>query len=414
MFKVIKNKYNAFMSDSLYRNSIYLMLSTGIMAALGFVFWAIVSRLYSAEEVGLATTIISVMGIITSFSLLGLNAGLIRFLPTSERKNDKINTSFTLAILITIIVTTFFLLGLKGFAPKLIFIKKNMIYSFIFIIFMIFATLSSLIDSVFIAYRKAGYILLKNSIFSISKLIFPVMLAFLGAYGIFGSWMFSIIIASLITIGILIFKFDYKPKIVFYDSIILKIGKYSFGNYISGFIGGFAILSLPLLITNLHHPEMTAYYYIAMSIAAVLFIIPQATTNSLFAEGSHNIKALKIQIKKSIKIISLLIIPAIIVIMLIGKYILGFFGADYAQNGYIFLQLLAISGIFVSINSIYGAILRVKKKIKTMILMSIISAFLTISLSYLAIIYGYGLLGIGFAYLIAQVISSIVYFLFYK
>jgi len=59
------------MKDSLYRNSIYLMTSTLIMAVLGFVFWMVNARLFTTEQVGLATTIISVMGLITGFSVLG-------------------------------------------------------------------------------------------------------------------------------------------------------------------------------------------------------------------------------------------------------------------------------------------------------------------------------------------------------
>ena len=77
IISLIKN----IMSDSLYRNSIYLMISTLIMSVLGFVFWMVASRLYSADSIGLATAIISVMGLIVGLSVLGLNAGIIRYLP---------------------------------------------------------------------------------------------------------------------------------------------------------------------------------------------------------------------------------------------------------------------------------------------------------------------------------------------
>jgi len=410
----IKEAYNKVMNDSLYRNSMYLMIGTAIMSVLGFVAWAIISKIYSAEEVGLATTIISVMGIITSFSVLGLNAGLIRFLPKSGRKNDKINTTFTLAALVSIIVTSVFLLGLKGFSPSLLFIKQNLIYSIIFIIFMVFATLGSLIESVFIAYRASGFVLLKNTIFSFGKMAFPFLFVSFGAYGIFGSWMLSLILGYVVVFLILIYKFAYKPKLVFYDSIIEKIGKYSFGNYISGFIGGLPILMLPVLITNLHHPELTAYFYMAMMVANVLFIIPNATTSSLFAEGSNNEKALGEQIKKAIKIISWLIIPAIIITIFIGKYVLLFFGNDYSIEGYGFLQVLAFSGIFISINSVFGAILRVKKKIGTMIIMNIINTGVILLASYFLVKEGFGLWGVGIAWISGQALVSLIYFAFLR
>src|SRR5664279_5323018 len=50
--KTLSKIYAHFASDSLYRNSIYLMASTGIMAFFGFFFWIINARLYKPEQVG--------------------------------------------------------------------------------------------------------------------------------------------------------------------------------------------------------------------------------------------------------------------------------------------------------------------------------------------------------------------------
>ena len=62
------------------------------MAVFGFFFWIINALLYSAEQVGIGTTLISIMTLISSFSIFGLGNRIIRYLPTSERKDKKINT----------------------------------------------------------------------------------------------------------------------------------------------------------------------------------------------------------------------------------------------------------------------------------------------------------------------------------
>ena len=287
------------------------------------------------------------------------------------------------------------------------FVHDNMILSFVFIIFMIIASIDSLMQSIFTAYRKTKYILFKNTIFSVLKIIFPFFLVFLGAYGIFSSYMIASFIALIVSFIILVARFNYKPRFVFYDKIIKKIGKYSFGNYIAGFIGGLPAMLLPLLILNKLGAEQTAYYYVSMMIAALLFAIPSSTSNSLFAEGSHNQSQLKHQIKKSIKIIFLLLIPAIIFIIFFGKYLLLFFGKSYSAEGFKFLQLIAVSCIFIGINSIFGTLLRVKKKIKSLIIISIFAAIIILGLSWMLI--DKGLLGIGYAYLIGQALIAVVY-----
>jgi O-antigen/teichoic acid export membrane protein len=403
----MKEKLNILWQDSLFRNSFYLMLSTGIMGGLGFFFWMIIARIYTTEQIGIATTMISIISLITSFSLLGLDMGLIRYLPKSKRKNDQINTCFLASALATLIILSFFILGLKTFSPKLLFIRENSYYALLFIFFAIISTSNSLIDNVFIALRDTKFILIKNTVFSVLKFVLPFFLISLGTYGIFDSYMAALVIGFAVGLIVLIAKFNYAPRFVIYKNTIEEISRYSFGNYIANFFGSLPVMVLPLMITNMLHPETTAYYYMAMMIVTLLFIIPGATTQSLFAEGSHDENNLKQHIRKAIKIIALILIPAILITVFFGNYILLIFGKNYSKEGLRFLQILAMSGIFVSINSILGTVLRVERKIKELIFINFIGALLILGLSYLLI--SKGLLGIGIAWVVGQGIVSLIY-----
>lgn len=379
------------------------------MAGFGFFSWLIIARLFDVHDVGLATTMISAMGLIVSLSLLGFNTGLIRFLPSSKRKNEKINTAFTLVIITSIIITSIFLLGLNKFSPELIFVKDSLLLSFVFIAFVIISAMSSLIESIFIAFRSAKFILIKNSVFSVLRLAFPFVFVGFGAFGAFSVYMSAMLIGVGIVFFVLVYKFDYKPKLVFYDGIIKNIGKYSLGNYVAGLIGGLSTLVLPLMITNTINPTTTAYYFMAMQIASLLFVIPSATTNSLFAEGSHNIKNLGKQVRKSIGIIYLLLIPSIIAIFFFGDIILLAFGKEYSDQGFGFLKIMIFSGIFVGINSIFGSVFKVKNKINIIITRSLIGTAIILGLAYMFIKKDMGLMGVGYAYLIGQVAMSLFY-----
>jgi O-antigen/teichoic acid export membrane protein len=188
--------------------------------------------------------------------------------------------------------------------------------------------------------------------------------------------------------------------------------KFSLGNYIAGFIGGLPVMVLPILITNTIGAKFSAYFYLDMMIANLLYIIPMATSQSLFAEGSYGKTELKVHLKKAIKIISLILIPAILVTFLFGKYILLAFGKEYSSEGVIFLQILAISGIFLSINYIGNSIFYIKHRIKLMILVNFIGASIILSLSIIFI--HNNLLGIGVGWMLGQGITSVIYLLFIK
>jgi len=410
--KTISKFYNYLANDSLYRNSIYLMLSTGVMAVFGFFFWVINARLYSAEQVGIGTTLISIMTLISSFSILGLGNGLIRYLPTSERKNKKINTSFTLVGLTSVFISIFFLVFLKTFSPRLLFVRESIIFSLLFILFAAFASLSTISENVFIAYRSSKFVLIKNTIFSIVKLILPIFLVALGVYGIVMSIGIAMAVTFLVSLVFLILHFNYLPKPIIDRIVVKRMTKFSLGNYIAGFIGGLPAMVLPILITNSIGAKFSAYFYLDMMIANLLFIIPMATSQSLFAEGSYSETELKVHLKKAIKIISLILMPAILVTFLFGKYILLAFGKEYSSEGVTFLQILAISGIFLSINYIGNSIFYIKHRIKLVILVNFIGASTVLSLSIIFI--HNNLLGIGVGWVMGQGIISVIYLLFIK
>ena len=415
MKKTISKFYIYLANDSLYRNSIYLMLSTGVTAVFGFLFWIINARLYSAEQVGIGTTLISIMTLISSFSLLGLGNSLIKYLSTSDKKNEKINTSFTLVGLTSIFISIFFLIFLKTFSPRLLFVRESIIFSLLFILFIVFSSLNALSESVFIAYRSSKFVLIKNTIFSITKLIFPIFLVALGTYGIVVSMGIAMAIAFLVSLVFLILRFNYLFKPIIDKIVVKRMIKFSLGNYIAGNLGGLPAMALPILITNIIGAKFSAYFYMDMMIVSLLYIIPMATSQSLFAEGSYSGIELRVHLKKALKIISIIIIPAIIVTFLFGNYILLAFGKEYSDEGFILLKLLSISGIFISINAIGGTILNIKIKIKLLILLSLINTTVILSLSVFFIKMNlFGVVGVGIGWIVGQGIISVIYLLFIK
>jgi len=284
-----------------------------------------------------------------------------------------------------------------------------------FILFIVFSSLNTISEYVFIAYRSSKFVLIKSTISSIVKIILPIFLVALGAYGIVMSTGIAIVFAFFVSLVILILRFNYSPKPIIDRIVVKRMTKFSLGNFIAGFIGGLPVMVLPILITNSIGAKFSAYFYIDMMIANLLYIIPIATCQSFFAEGSHSERDLKIQLKKAIKIISLLIVPAILVTFLFGNYILLAFGKEYSSEGVIFLQILAISGIFLSINYIGNSISYIKHKIKLLILLSLIDTTIILSLSIFFIKMNlFGFVGIGIGWIVGQGTTSLIYLFLIK
>lgn len=357
--------------DHLYRNSIYLILDSVIAAAFGFLFWIIAARLFTTAQVGYATTIISAIGLVASFSFLGLNTALIRYLPQSKNKSRLIGSCINLSGLVSIFIAFIFLVLVPVWSPKLMFVLDSPALFIMFIVYTLFWVLFTQVESVFISSRRSQIVLFKTIIFSVCKVLLPVLLVFLGAFGILSSYY----IASLIGFIFTLFFFKYKFVIDF--SLIKEMFVFSFGNYIAGIFIMLPTMILPIIITNHLGPEPTAYFYMALMIAGLLFVIPGSVSRALLSEGSHSTEDLSKKIKKAYLFNFLILTLGVIILLVIGKFILGLFKPEYVQ-AYPLLIFFSLSGFFLVINTIYGTVWNIKKQVKYVIIQNLIKAFFII------------------------------------
>jgi Na+-driven multidrug efflux pump len=96
-----------------------------------------------------------------------------------------------------------------------------------------------------------------------------------------------------------------------------------------------------------------------------------------------------------------------------GNIILGHINEDYATAGVDLLKIMIISSFFVSFNFIYFSIKRIQKDVYGLVIISGANFVLLILLSYLFMDY-FGLIGIGYAWVISYLVGSIFIFIMAK
>ncbi len=373
------------------------MISSVATAGFGFIFWILNARLFSTREVGIATAIISTAGFISEFSLLGLKNALIRYLPKSLIPNIKINTALNIVAVVSILLTSLFLIVSPYFSKDLAFLNRNLTYILLLLIFLVSFSINQIQEGIFVAYRSTEHILIKNILWGFLKISLPLILLSYGAMGIFISFSTGCLLSVIYGFIILKAKYKFTPLFIIDKQILRTVGKFSLGNYIGSFISNTPYFMLPLILISKLGAEEAAFYYIAMQIASILLIVPSAVNQSLFAEGSHDEAETKTHLIGSIKLTFALLIPLIVIILTLGKYVLLIFGKHYSDNGLGFLQLMAFSGIFSGINQVGHALLHVEKKIKMYVTLNAISAVITIFLA--TTLLHLGLVGVGVAFL---------------
>lgn len=387
-----------YLIDPLYRNTFFIIITSLSSAGFGFLFWMIAARFYPQEDVGIATALISSMGMLILLSKLGFDQSIIRFFPMRD-KSRVLGTAITVTTLFGFVLGVLFIVTVDIWSPELHQIKD---YAPLYIIFLIANSVTAFIGAAFVALRKAELYFLQSLLFG-SRLLILIPLVFLGALGIFCSLGLSFILALIVSVFLL-----YRSGIHLSGldrEFLTDSFRYSSGNYISGLLIAAPSTILPILVLNTLGAEKAAQYFIAYAIVTFLFLIPTSFTTSLFVEGSHG-EALKRNVLKSLAGIFALLVPAIVGLFVFGEYILGLIGPDYVA-GLELVKVLAISSLFFSFSEVFIAIKKVQYGLKSLIAISAIIFILLLGSSY-ALMLQFGILGVGYAWILTYALVGIV------
>jgi O-antigen/teichoic acid export membrane protein len=384
------------------------MVNNVVVQATGFFFWMAAARLYTTEAVGLASAAITSMTLLATISTLGLDYSLIRFLPDAgDKVKNMINTCFTTSGIASIVLAFVFMAGLSIWSPALIPIRQDSLFLVIFVVSVAATTLNNFAQQTFIAKRRAGLALTRGLVFGLSRFVpLIIMAAFFQSFGIFTSWGIAILLAVVISlVSISKIEAGYYPIPIIKKEILGNMVGFSFANYISSLVSMYGSV-LSILVINRLGAEQNAYFYIGWALGYVLFMIPTSLSFSLFAEGSNDQNKLVQQITRSLKLVMIILIPAIILMLLLGDKLLLLFGRAYSGNTISLLRLLAISALPYAINQIYFSMKRVKMQMKVVIGLSLFIAVVTLGLSWV-LLPRMGIAGAGVSFLASQGIVSV-------
>ena len=237
-------------NDPLYRNAGFIFGITVINSATGFLFWLLAARLYSPDEVGVSSSIISVVALLSGIAGMGLGIGIARFLGTSENPGSLINTSFSLTTLASFIICLIYLLGINIWSPSLAQVNDSQYYfSFGIFLFILFTSLGNLIQWIFIGLRKAGFAFAQSLIMNSFRLVFLFLLSSFTwgiALSVVIGWFISLLISLLFFLPRII-KVEIWPLLSKSSTVILV--PFSIGNYFADFLYlAPALIAPPLML----------------------------------------------------------------------------------------------------------------------------------------------------------------------
>jgi O-antigen/teichoic acid export membrane protein len=389
--------------DPLYRNSLFIMSNTGLVTLFNYLFWLLANKVTSSEHIGLATTAISSAAMIVAISRLGMDDSITRFLPQSKDSVGFLNALILIMLLMTVMMIAGFLVWLPHISPALLFIKKWQ-YALLFIILIFLTSICNMQGTALVAIRRADLALLEYTILFLRIPLLFVM-GTLGVFGIFLATDITYLVMLIVGI-ILMYRMGIARDLHIDLGQARKTIKYSLSNYMASILYTAPTTLIPILIVNVIGARQQAYFYVAYSIAAFLFLVPDAIVASMFVEGSHE-RPLKDTAYRSLRLALMILVPMVLATAFFGDDILLLFSHEYLAAAYQLLLLLAISSLFYAVIEVCFTVMQVRKNLVMLNFIRLSVAGLTLGLGYV-LMQKIGLIGIGYAWLLSCVIVSVI------
>ena len=422
-------------SDSLVRNSLYLMASTIVTAGLGYIFWALAAHTFTSQEVGIGSAVISLCSTAALLTYLGSSAMLIERLPASERSSE------WTAILVRVCLSTAAVTA-AATAAAVPLLRNSHNYRLFFsaappILMAVVGaaawTLVNLLGAAFISARRAGRLLSIQTMISAAKILFliPLAAAGAGATGLVGAWAASAAVGICVGAAWLVPRMGLgrrpgprsrrlpapapdlrlrqsqrprhrrNPSPPSADSV-----RHLIGQHLTSVGSAVTPLVLPVLVVLRLGVTPNAYFYITWMMGAAFFMVSPSVASAVFAEGVRAGSDLRSVVTKALRVIAVLLVPPMAIMIVAGRLVLGLFGPAYAAAGYGLLILLAISALPDAVSNVAVVVFRVTQRLGY-------SAALNLGILVMTLVAAWvlmpqlGIAGVGVAWLGAQTVGAI-------
>lgn len=401
-------------TDALFGTSVAIMASTVITSGLGYVLWLVVARVFGQQVSGDGAAVTSLMMAVSLLAAVGAAAAMIQWLPQAH---DAVawRRRVTAGLLATVVLSV--VGGLLAVAIMLLITDsmpalRTLPGAALFVVGVLFTALGTLFDYVSISEQRGGFMLLRNGIASVARL--PLIFVPVVVDGVSMQILLAWTVAAALSLAITVPLFRgrsagrslMRPV---RDGLLPELrlmGSSVAGQHLITVTAMLGAYLLPVVVVDRLSAVDNAYFYITWMLGSLFSIISPAVSTALFASAAADPTEIRAATRRSLLIIGGLLTVPILAYLLGGRLLLGLFGEDYAEQGWLLLVLLTAAAIPDAITNVAVAVLRATDRITAAVWLNGSMLLGTLVLSFLLLPH-LGIVAVGVSWLIAQALGAV-------
>lgn len=360
----VRSLVHRFRTDTMARNSAFIILNTLVTGTLGFAFWGLTTHTFTTQSVGTASALISAMTLGATAAMFGMGTTALQVLPSADDDlwSAAVNSIVIGGAALGVIAGAGVALLTRLTSTDLAAVESPGVLVLL-VLGTGVLTVAMLLDYIFLAERSAHYILLRGTIFSLLKL--AVIAAFVALSGrstslVIIAWVVASGVTSALSVTrhLTALRRSHRLRPAGVWTYIFSRKRILLLHHITALGGTLTPTIMPVLVVALVSATANAYFYMAWLLASVLLTVSNAVAGSLLTEISYDLSGVGQQVKRAARLIGAMLVPSILGVLAFGHLALRIFGRDYAAHSYWLLVLFALVAIPDAATNVYVAVLR--------------------------------------------------------
>lgn len=383
------------------------MASGMVTGGLGALFWVVAARGFAPESVGRASAIISAATLLAAIAGLGLGPLYERFLGLSGMRTVRyIRDGILVTAAVALIAGCVFLL--LGPTAELF---PDGSGRWVFPVCVAVLALFALLDPILIGLKRASWVAVKNITQSGLKLLVLVVVASVWstAAGIVAAWVVPAAVVALVA----------ARKVAAYVAGVApgerplpsarRMWAYFGNSYAISVLGMMVPLIVPLMVVDRLGTAANAYFAMCWMMVVTVELLIAAPAGPFVAACATAVDHVgRWQLAtQMIRMCTAIGVATGVVLFVAAPWILGIFGASYAEEGTGLLRLMALTLPLLSLMTVYGSLARAEGRLRLATLAQCVNAACILA-GVLPALGSRGLEGIGYTFLIADLITVVI------
>jgi O-antigen/teichoic acid export membrane protein len=332
-----------YLVDPLYRQSFFLPASTGAAAGTGLLFWVVAAHRQRPDVLGVAAGLVAANSFLSYLTSFALPYAMLRFGGPNRPVSSVLNASLVVSGAASLLAAFAFAAVAPLTTPALAHELRSPADIVLFGLAGVGAAASVLLDNVLAARRKAAVVLVRNGVAGALKLV-PLAVPGLDARSLYlAATMPALVTAVAVLLVMPVLVAGYRLRELAVTPAVREVAAFAVRAFPGSLLSGAPQFALPLLAVSVLAASEYAFFYVAWSIAQILYLVPSVVSNITLSEGgSAPVREL---VARSRRLCLALVAPACLAGVLLTGVVLGWYGTAYASGAGLALRLMLLAAV---------------------------------------------------------------------